>query len=215
MKINFISILPLRSLHHNKVFFHFTTTFTTPWLRHFHHFILLLRSLRHDQEKKKILFCYYALYVMIKREQSFFFSFSHYVRYAMIKTEKSFFNLATTFTTPWSKEKKSFFYLIISFTTPWLRMKKVLFTYLLRSLRHDQVRKKFFSFNHYFHHAMIKNEKSFFQLFTKFTTPWSREKNFFFISVLYSLSHGHKKKKLIFIALIPWSWQKYPFFIIC
>ena len=159
---------------------------------------MLLRSLCHDQERTK-----------------FFFSFSHYVRYAMIKTEKSFFNLATTFTTPWSKEKKSFFYLIISFTTPWLRMKKVLFTYLLRSLRHDQVRKTFFSFNHYFHHAMIKNEKSFFQLFTKFTTPWSREKNFFFISVLYSLSHGHKKKKLIFIALIPWSWQKYPFFIIC
>ena len=55
-------------------------------------FILLLRSLRHDQEKK------------------FFFSSSQYVQYAMIQKKIHFFHFGTTFNTPWSQEKKLIFY---------------------------------------------------------------------------------------------------------
>ena len=50
----------------------------------------------------------------------------------MIKREKSFFDLATMV----SKQE---------------RKKKFFFTDSLRSLRHDQESKKFFSFSHYVH----------------------------------------------------------------
>ena len=150
------------------------------------------------KREKSFSFCYYVHYPMINREKKFL-SFSHYVQF--------FFHLVTTFTTPWSRKKKKFF-----------------FIWWLRSLRHDQEKKDFFSFSHNVHYAMIKREKSgffhlvtkfttpwqerkkvFFHLVTTFTTPWSRGKNFFFlISALHSLRHGHKKNKLIFISPLPW-----------
>ena len=68
----------------------------------------------------------------------------------MIKREKSFFDLATMV----SKQE---------------RKKKFFFTDSLRSLRHDQERKKFFSFSHYVHQR--RNKHVLFNLTTTITTP--------------------------------------------
>ena len=55
---------------------------------------------------------------------------------------------------------------------------------------------------------MSKREKRFFHLVTMFTMSWSRAKPFFFCSTFQLYIHyghyGHKKKKLIFIAPLPW-----------
>ena len=99
-KKRFFFVYSLRSLHHDqeskKFFIPWVTTFTTPW-----------------STEKKVFFSFslYVHYTRIKREKEFFFfSFSHYVHYTMIKREKEVsFQLATTFTTPWSREKKGFF----------------------------------------------------------------------------------------------------------
>ena len=95
------------------------------------------------------------------------------------------------------KEEKSFFHLVTSV------------------LCHDQEKNKFFLFSHYVHN--IDQERFFFfHLVTTFTTPWSREFFFFFISALHSPRHGHKKNKLIFIAPLLWlryDHKKYLFLI--
>ena len=51
-------------------------------------------------------------------------------------------------------------------------------------------------------HIMIKGKKINFV--TTFTKTWSIQKLFFFISALCSIRHGHKKRNLIFIAILLW-----------
>ena len=80
-----------------------------------------LRSLRHDQEKKR-LFCCYVHYTIIRKK--FCFSFCNYVQYTMIKRKKSSFHLVTSFTMPWSRE--FFFHFSTTFATPWSQEKKLI-----------------------------------------------------------------------------------------
>ena len=54
--------------------------------------LLLLRSLRHDYNKK-----------------ANYFSFQHYFHYTVIRRIKYCFNIATTFTTPWPRQKINLF----------------------------------------------------------------------------------------------------------
>ena len=81
----------------------------------------------HAQERKTFYsFNHYIHYTIIKREKRFF-SFSHYVHYTMVKREKIFLSsFSHYFHYAMIKRKKDFFILV------------------LRSLHHDQERKKFF-----------------------------------------------------------------------
>ena len=67
----------------------------------------------------------------------------------------------------------------------------------LRSLRHDQER-NFFFFSYYDHYAMIKTEKSFFLLATRFTNE--ERKMFFFIYSVRSVRHDQERKFFFHLA---------------
>ena len=121
--------------------------------------------------RKELPVSEYLHYAMIKRKKSFF-SFNHSVHYTMVKTEKSFFLFS-----------HCVHYIIIK------REKSIFFIYPLRSLHHDQVRKKGF---------FQERKTFFFHLVTTFTTPWSRENKTF--------SH------LVSMFTTPWSRQKTVFF---
>ena len=88
----FNSILHSPSYDHEKeimIFLPIATTFTTPWFWQKNIvLLLLLRSLRHDYNIK-----------------TNYFSFQHYFHYTVILRAKYCFTIATTFTTPWSRQK--------------------------------------------------------------------------------------------------------------
>ena len=112
-----------------KSFFHLAPKMATPWPREkkffsFSHYL-------HQWRKKNVFFNLFTMISTPSQREKVSFSLSYYNHYAMIKNEKSFFHLATMFT---NEERKIFF-----------------FIYSLRSLCHDRVRKKLFSFSHYVH----------------------------------------------------------------
>ena len=96
-------------------------------------FFQLVGTITTPWSREKKGFFIQPLFPLMKKEKCCF-SFFHCDHYAMTKSESFFFDLATTSTTLWSREKKVFF-----------------FIYLLRSIRHVQKRKKFFSFSHLVH----------------------------------------------------------------
>ena len=144
-KQNFISALGSRCHDHEKKLFTFSfiknvliaTTSTTPWLcqknlfsysyyvryavimTKIHIFILALRALRLDHDKKmffisvlrslgpnheKILYCFYVHYLRY-HDKKYRFSFHDYVHYAVIMTKNIYFYFSTTSPTRWLRKK--------------------------------------------------------------------------------------------------------------
>ena len=143
---------------------------------------------------------------MIKREKSFL-SFSHYVHYTMIKREKGFFWFNHYVNYARIKKKKVFFPIRHYVDYPMIKRKIFSFILFLRSLHHDQERKKnFFDLVATLTRPWSR-DNFFFHLVPLFTTPWSRE-ICFCISALHSLRQCHqKKKRMIFVA--PRLWLRY------
>ena len=78
--------------------------------------------------------------------------------------------------------------------------KDIVLLLLLRSLRHDYNKKaNYFSFQHYFHYTVIRRIKYCFNIATTFTTPWPRQK-----INLFSFQH-YPHYKVLEIQEIQWS----------
>ena len=136
--------------------FHLATTITTPLSR------------------EKNFFFISPLCSLMKKEKCFFL-FINYDQYAMIKTKNFFFQLATTITTPWPRERKVFF---IEPLPPLVKKEKCCFSFIQYHQYPMMKSESFFSLSYYDHYAMIK-----------------REKRFFFIYLLRSLHHDQERKK--------------------
>ena len=152
---------------------------------------------------------------MIKREKSFL-SFSHYVHYTMIKREKVFFWFNHYVNYAGIKKQKVFF--PIRHYVDYTMIKRKIFSFILflRSLHHDQERKKFFFDLVTTLTRPLSRDNFFFHLVPLFTTPWSRE-ICFCISALHSLRQCHQKKKEWFLLHHYFGYatiiEKYPFLV--
>ena len=140
------------------------------------------------------------------------------------------FHLATTITTPWSREKKVFF---ISPLCSLMKKEKSFFLFINYDHCAMIKRKKiFFAISYDDHYAMTKREKSFFHSAT-FSTSEERkilffiysvrsvchdkEWKFFFIELLLSLRYDQERRNFFFhlatTITTPWSREKKDFFI--
>ena len=87
------------------IFFHFSTTFTTPWSwKKMIFYLLLLRWLRHDSDKKKFFFATTLTAPWLWQKIKLFFIQTPLSLHNYHK-DKICFAIATTFTMPWSRQK--------------------------------------------------------------------------------------------------------------
>ena len=141
-----------------KSFFHLATIFTNEERKIFF-FIYWLWSIRHHKERKFLFHLATTITMPWSIEKKVCFM---YPLCSLMKKEKYFFSFSYYDHYVLIKRQKIFFHLGTMFTNE--ERKMFFFSELLQSLRHDQGRKK-----------------SFFDLATTITPPWSREKKDFFI----------------------------------
>ena len=94
----------------------------------------------------------------------------------------------------WLSPLLFFYYINVSYYLPHVMIKRILFFIsFLRSLRHDQKKKKIIWLLHSLRHN-LRVKKYFFHLVTTFNTPWSREKPFFHFGTTFNTTWSQKKK---------------------